>query len=350
MTVYYQNIRGEPKFLYFYADRGNFNSEGRPTFFKVLPDFNVESQTKVTVGSGINDQTRNVAWSPDDDHIVFANSGSGGAELFKQQSSGTFEFINTIGYAQSTNYVSYSRDGTIVFIGYVLGPRMEAYLRSGDSYTLIGSAFSSIIGAQHTCIEASSDDGLLATSTNAATVRIYSRSGTTFTSLGTTPFGANIPENSAHIFKFSRNSNHFACVNGVSSNPIIRIYTVSGTTLTQVFTETLTGFNANFAAHNVVYSPDDTKLYYVDPTGIKGYTISGTTYTAIGTVVASQPLGYHGAAISPDGAYLVLSDAGAGTDPTLVYTINPSTGVLTLHDSIAMTGGGVKCAFSHTVN
>lgn len=348
MTVYYQNVTGSPKILYYYADKSNWSADGRPTIAAVYSGNDFQPLTIDTRTPAIGGQSRSVIWHPNDDHIVIANSSTSGSVLYKKEANNTITNLSTVGNSQSVNYISYSKDGTLLFIGYVAAPRLQGLQRSGDTYSTSGVTFDSIFAAQHTGVEPTHDDGLLLTSNNATLPRVYSRSGTAFTSLGTTPFGANTPTGTSQVFKSAHGINHFASVT-TGLNPTIQVFTVSGSTFTQVFTEVLTGFSQSFTASNLTYTPDDSKLYYIDSTGVRGYTISGTTYTPISSVVSPTPTGVNHGAITPDGLYIMLTRDASGSGANSLYSINQSTGVLTFVQDFTVTAAGGKNAFSNTV-
>ena len=204
----------------------------------------------------------------------------------------------------------------------------EVASRVGDAFTLVSTPLNVQHATNNFGVAALNGFMILGGNRDGSnfTHRTYAWSGTQYIFGSGYDFGVS---NTARYMAISADGIYVA-VFGLTAalGGFLRVYTRSGTTLTQVHANLLTGTAGG--GGGLAFSPNSQFLYFQHPAGtspfMQGWKNIAGTWTPISLGVTLRA--GSGCSVSPDG-FLIAFSGDATTDHNRIYSINPSTGALT---------------------
>jgi hypothetical protein len=210
--------------------------------------------------------------------------------IFKTTNGDTWANLTVVSNAGGSygESVAWNHDSTRVAFG-LESPttnNLRVYNRSGDTFTKAGDVNTWPAGGVHDVAWTNTDDDFLVVAhDNSPYISIYA--GSNYNKLSNP---STIPAGSAFAVKFSPNDDFLAV--GVNTNPYIEVYTRSGNTFTKL---------ANFISPNLInaipislsWSPDSTYLAVGHEAGLSIYYRSGNTFSLISNpAIVPQATGF----------------------------------------------------------
>ena len=296
--------------------------------------------------------TIGISWQPAGNYVAIAYSSTAPRiGIFKRTLNTGLDRL-TVGVPSWSSFktcCAWDGDDRLIGVGEV-SLYCEVASRSGDTFTMISSP----LNVQHVTNNFSVDarNGIMILGGNRDgsnfNIRTYSWNGSQYIFGSGYDLGAS---STAREIRISPDGLTVAvsCLLGASAAGL-RIYSISGTTLTQVHANLILSGTAG-PDPSIAFSPDSQFLYFQAAAGtvvqLQGWKNISGTWTPI--TLGVPLLSGSGVSVSPQGNLLAACASGAGR--RTVYSIDPSTGALTILSTSAWpNNSGSDLAFNRNLN
>jgi hypothetical protein len=273
--------------------------------------------------------TNGSTWQPLGNYVATAFGATAPrCAIFKRLDLTSLTRLTTGVPSWSTNKTFCAWDGNdrLICVGET-ATQCEVAARVGDTFTFISTPVDIQHNTNNFGVAAQSDFMILGGFRDASnfTHRTYAWDGSKYVFGSGYDFGVST---SARRFAISPDGNTVAVMGQLAASAaILRIYSRSGTTLTQVQANLLSG-TTGVTSCGLAFTPDGKYLYFTQNAGTTALLQGWVTATWATISLGVTLVGGNGVSVSPLSTLLAVADDTA--DRHKIYSINTSTGALTL--------------------